>query len=97
MYKKAHIIVEDDPNYIDVVSTIFFQNQGTRRVIIDGHIVLNPLEHFKERADPGCAIMVEYNITFEDMPPGTAPEDDKPRIWEGNRLLIRTLKRNSYE
>ncbi|MEO1413429.1 MAG: hypothetical protein AAFW73_26355 [Bacteroidota bacterium] len=94
MFNADHVVVSNDPQYIDACSTIFFQNQGTTRVVLNDHIVLDPLEFYRERADDGCALVDAYSIKF--IPLADPPTADPPRIWSGNRLYVRTQKRKSY-
>ena len=94
MVSINHVIVSNDPQFQNVCSTIFFQNQGTTRVIINDHIVLDPLESYRERADDGCALVEAYSIKFVAL--DDAPAADPPRLRSGNRLYTRVQKRKSY-
>lgn len=92
--KRYHIVAASDPAFGIVAGCIFFQNQGTTRVLLDNHIVLDPGETYSDMDLEGGVIQHSYSIKFIDGAPSTAA--DVPRIYEKERLLIATITRKIY-
>jgi hypothetical protein len=92
--KRYHVITSTDPNVGVAAGCIFFQNQGTTRVLLDDHIVLDPGESYSDMEMEGGIIEHSYSVKFIVL--ASPPTADEPRIYSGNRLLMATITRKKY-
>lgn len=88
---RYHVITETDPEFEVVAYNVIFQNQGTDRILIDGHFVLDPEETLEFNMLEGKLITHGFNIRMiKYTPPGSVA--DEPRRFNGHRLLTTVIE-----
>lgn len=92
---KHHTIARDDPQHQIVAGMAILQNQGTTRVFIDDHIVLDPIETITFGDFEGGSIVHDISVKFLTL--ANPPAADFPKIRDGNRLLVTIIRRKTYK
>jgi hypothetical protein len=72
-----------------VFESVQFINQGQTRIVINRHIIIEPMSSFTISTKNGT-IVEDFSIVFE--PATTVPTIDNRNVNKGNKLLVIAVK-----